>query len=342
MAAGRMTDCITSGRMTLDEARHRYGVALAARYAPKTQAIYGDSVALFVRWLSADSDAGTREITSVTRADIERYQEHLAASGAARQTQALRVRAVKRFFEWLVERGLLFQSPTQGIHEAPRASSSSAGPRQLPVVLTQGEVRLLLVQPNTGTAMGVRARAVLELLYATGMRRAELVALDVADVDLTAGLVRIRAGKGGKARVVPFGKTAKRWLGEYVRTVRPRLQSRRHRRDRVREHDRAFFLDRHGRRVSGEVVYLTVKDAARSAGIEKPCHVHGLRHAMATHMIAEGADIVTVQKLLGHSDPGITSSVYTRVYPKDLRAEHCRTHPEKDRGPSTRDGGTTE
>ena len=257
----------------------------------------------------------------MTRAEIERYQAHLADRARpqplALQTQASRIRAVKRWFEWLVERGFLFESPTRGIVETPK------GMKKLPAVLTVAEVEKLLQHPNTSTPRGIRDRALLEVLYATGLRRGELVALDLADVDLDRGLVRVRSGKGRKGRVVPMTQAAKRWGKVYVNEVRPRYD-----RD-LRRREVAFWLNRFGERLSGTMVLVLMHEAARAAGITKKAHVHALRHACATHLLQGGADIVTIQKTLGHADPTITSQVYTRVYPKDLQDEHRRTHPRE-------------
>ncbi len=301
--------------MTLDEALDRFCRGMAARnYAPATRVAYREHLRTFLKWLGPG--AGQREARSITRQDIVRYQEHLVSQGRKKSTQAARVRGLKRLFEWLVEQGHLFQSPTDRIVETP------VGSKSLPEVMTHEEVARLLEIPNVSTWIGVRDRAILELLYATGLRKSELLALDVADVDLEGLTVRVRAGKGRKGRVVPFGSEAKRWLREYVRDVRPRRQAK-------RPQERAFFLNRTGRRLSGERTWQIVSEAAREAGIRKRVTVHSLRHAFATHMLAGGASITTIQKLLGHADPTITSQVYARVYPADLKREHDRTHPRE-------------
>ena len=299
--------------MTLDEAYLRFQDALHARnYAPSTRSNYRHGVEGFLAWLG--EGAGTRPVTSVTRGTIEGYQAHLAERGLAKATQAVRVRALKRWFEWLVDRGFLFESPTRGIVETPR------GMRQLPAVLTEGEIERMLSTPNTATKDGLRDRAILELLYATGIRRGELVALDLGDLDLDRGLCHVRSGKGRKGRVVPFGASAKRWLRLYLREARPRYEKKP---SRVR----AVFLGRFGDRLAGPRVHQIVRRVAEEAGVTRKADVHAFRHAFATHLVRAGADIVTVQRLLGHSSPGVTSQVYTRVAPREVKETHARTHP---------------
>ena len=156
------------------------------------------------------------------------------------------------------------------------------------------EVEKLLQHPNTSTPRGIRDRALLEVLYATGLRRGELVALDLADVDLDRGLVRVRSGKGRKGRVVPMTQAAKRWGKVYVNEVRPRYD-----RD-LRRREVAFWLNRFGERLSGTMVLVLMHEAARAAGITKKAHVHALRHACATHLLQGGADIVTRICMLPH------------------------------------------
>lgn len=301
--------------MTLDEAYVRFVEALAERhYAPATRTAYRDHLRAFLRWLGPD--AGTRAVPSIGRADVERYQEMLVGSALAKETQALRIRALKRWFEWLEERGILFQSPAHRIVETP------AGRRKLPRVLTAAEVERMLAVPNPSLRRGVRDRAMLEVLYATGVRRGELVALDVFDVDLDLGVARIRSGKGRKGRVVALTAESKRWLRTYLAEVRPRYEP--HRRG-----ERALFVDRQGRRISGEVVGNVVRAAAQGAGIASRVTVHSFRHAFATHLRQRGAPIGVIQKLLGHANPWITSEIYTRVVPSEVKAEHERTHPRE-------------
>ena len=299
--------------LTIADARTRFDASLVAgRYAEATRLTYGAQLGAFVAWLGPDGPH--REVRSVTPAVIDRYRAHLASLALAPNTVSLRLRALRRWFAWLVERGHLFVSPLEGL-ELPR----ERGADRLPEVLTRSEVERLLAALSTSTGCGVRDRALVELLYATGLRKHEVVALDVADVDLGGAVVRVRSGKGARGRVVPFGASAKRWLGEYVRRIRPQQQ-------RLRPRERAFFLDRSGRRLSSQVVYRTVAAAGRAAGIEKPCHVHLLRHTCATHLVAGGADLDVVQRMLGHQRAS-TSQRYTRLAPVDLKREHDRTHP---------------
>ncbi len=299
---------------TLAQALKAYERALAGRrFAATTRTLYLGHLRAFFKWLG--EDAADRLITSLTREELERYQQNLRSSPLALNTQAGRVGTLKRWLGWLVERGDLFANPAESLCE------SVPGHRRLPRVLSLDEVAAMLAHPNISTVTGKRDRAVLELLYSTGIRRSELVSLDVADVDLERGLLCVRHGKGRTSRVVPFGPSAKNWVFNYLEQARPKQL--------VDERERALFLDRYGKRLSGQMVYLRVKDAIRAADIPaaKRPSVHSLRHAFATHMMREGADIPTLQKLLGHACPSTTSAVYTRVEPLDLAEEYARTHP---------------
>ncbi len=321
--------------MTLDEAYVRFGTALDQRhYAPSTRRAYRDHLRGFLRWLGPD--AGLRALTSVTRAELARYQDGLASGALAKESQALKLRAVKRWFEWAVDRGYLFESPASRLVETP------PGHRRLPPVPTQDEMKHMLAVPNTSLTGGIRDRAILEVLYATGLRRNELIALDVFDVDLDTALVQVRSGKGRKGRVVRLTTEATRWLRTYLDRVRPRYQPPRRgeplrgeprpgatRGGEPRGGERALFVDVRGRRIGGDAVRRAVRAAARGAQITTPIRVHSFRHAMATHLREAGASIVVIQKLLGHSSPAITSALYTRVRPIEVKAEHARTHPRE-------------
>jgi integrase/recombinase XerD len=188
--------------------------------------------------------------------------------------------------------------------------------RSLPHVLSREEVETLLAQPDLSTAFGRRDRAMLELLYASGLRVSELVGLSVADLHLEMGFVRV-LGKGAKERLVPVGRSALGYLKEYLELARPKLTARRL--------SDTLFLSKLGRRMSRQQFFLLLKKYAQAAGIKKEVSPHKLRHSFATHLLGGGADLRSVQAMLGHADLA-TTQVYTHVSPERLKAIH-KFHP---------------
>jgi integrase/recombinase XerD len=237
------------------------------------------------------------------------YLRDLQARGCAPATRARRLSCLRRFYRFLTLEGLVGTDPTAAV-PSPRRGL------KLPRVLTADEVDRLLTQPRTSTPTGLRDRAMLELLYATGLRVSELVALKVADVNVAQGYVRC-LGKGQRERVVPFGSVAARYLQAYLTEVRPRLVARR---------SPYLFVNRQGRPLSRQALWKLIKKYARGAGIDKTIGPHVLRHSFATHLLENGADLRTVQELLGHADIS-TTQIYTHVSTAHLREVYARAHP---------------
>ncbi len=299
--------------MLTSDALDGFARALDSRnYSPRSVKIYRQHLADFRRWLGGE--AGTAQVTTITEERLQDYQLTLKARKLSPHTQGARIRVVKLWLAWLVEEGQLFQSP------ADRIVVGRVKARRLPRVLTRSEVERLLSQPDTERPSGIRARAILELLYATGLRKAELLALDLSDLDLEARSVRVREGKGRKHRVLPFGKPAQASLRSYLKEVRPRWV-------KPRSGQAALFVGRSGNRLGPDRLPQIVRAAATSAGLTHGSAPHGLRHAFATHMIQGGADLITVSRLLGHASPTTTANLYAHLVPSDLKAEHQRTHP---------------
>lgn len=240
---------------------------------------------------------------------VPSYLRDLQARGCAPATRARRLSCLRRFYRFLASEGLVEADPTAAV-PSPRRGL------KLPQVLTVGEVDRLLSQPRTSTSTGLRDRAMLELLYATGLRVSELVELKVADVNVTQGYVRC-LGKGRRERVVPFGSVAARYLRAYLTEVRPRLVGRR---------SPYLFVNRRGRPLSRQALWKLIKRYARLAGIVKTISPHVLRHSFATHLLENGADLRTVQELLGHADIS-TTQIYTHVSAAHLREVYARAHP---------------
>jgi integrase/recombinase XerD len=218
--------------------------------------------------------------------------------------------AVRSFHRFCVEEGLLAVDPSGDVG-APRV------PQGIPKALTEAEVEALLGAVPGDGPRPQRDRAILELLYAGGLRISELVGLDLGDVDLLDGLVRV-LGKGSKERVVPLGRSAREAIGDYLTTGRPELASK------VRTS--ALFLNARGGRLTRQGAWLIVRAAADRAGLRGRLHPHVLRHSCATHMLDRGADIRVVQELLGHASLS-TTQVYTKVSPERLRAVYDAAHP---------------
>lgn len=280
-----------------------------ADLAPSTVQAYRHDVDAFVTWiepLGLDGPGG------VDRKRLRRYLAFLATTGKSRRTIARRASALRRYFGWLRRRGVLATDPSAGL-------SAPKGEARLPRVLRPDEMRELLVDepPPAGddvsTAVRARDDAVLELLYGSGIRVAELAALDVDDVDL--GNARMQVwGKGGKARMVPLSEPAVDAVRRWLATGREHLFG-------DGSPAAAVFLNRRGRR-------LTPRDARRilDRRAAAPTHPHALRHTFATHLLDGGADLRVVQELLGHADLSTTQR-YTHVSKERLRRVFDETHP---------------
>jgi integrase/recombinase XerD len=269
-----------------------------------------------LRALAAWLDArGVLDVRQLGRAEVDAYVASVRAPKvkAAPHTIEGRIGALKGFFRFLVDTNRILLSPAEHVRE--RNLSHLVGP-----TMTVAQAQKLLAAPNTSLPHGVRDRALLELLYGTGLRRDEVGKLSIFDVDLAGGLVRVNEGKGGKARVVPLGSQAAHWLGLYLEHVRPRLAGRRH----ARTDRHTLFLGRSGEELSGPGLGKIVDAAARAAGVRASCHM--LRRTMATELLRGGADIITVARILGHASPQTTQR-YTKVETTDLRLVHARHHP---------------
>lgn len=269
----------------------------------------------FVEWCRERSIERPEE---VTRPILLRYQRRLfhyrqeSGKPLSWSTQHLRLTAIRSFFRWLTVESHILYNPASELH-LPRR------PHRLPkAVLTQSEAEQVINQPDARTAAGVRDRAILETLYSTGMRRSEIVALGVYDVDLAGGLVTVRGGKGGKDRVIPIGARAVAWIDRYLVEVRPHLM--------VLPEDETLFIADSGKAFHPQALSKRVKGFVEASGIGKQGSCHLFRHTMATLMLDGGADIRFIQQMLGHASIS-TTEIYTHVAIKTLKAVHERTHP---------------
>ncbi|MGH2588102.1 MAG: site-specific tyrosine recombinase/integron integrase [Dehalococcoidia bacterium] len=267
---------------------------------------------------------------TVTRPGFRQYLAALDTDGVARGSVARKVSTIHTFYRHLVNEGVLEVDPLRELRPPKK-------PQTLPRVLPEGAIGALLAAPNVETDTGVRDRAILELLYAAGVRVRELTGLDVEHLDLHEMTVRV-TGKGNKQRIVLFGEPAERALRSYLKTVRPHVARK--------PAQRALFLNKDGGRLSPRAVELLVRKYAAAAGIDERAYPHLLRHSFATHMLDGGADLRIVQELLGHSSAA-TTQIYTHVTEQRQRqtytdAFYNQWQPRRRKGTGKREQGTDE
>lgn len=275
--------------------------------SPHTRAAYRTDLIEFGRFLAG------RRITSpagIGRAEIVAFLMEGRDAGLLSTTIARRLAAIRSWFRYLHAEGLLAADVAETM-DAPRVW------RVLPDALTQREVDRLLAAPDIDRPHGVRDRALLELLYATGLRVSEAAGLTLDRVSLEDRMLRC-LGKGGRERVVPFGETAAAWLRRYLEEERPRLARR--------SSSPALFLSARGGPLNRRTIWARVRRYAARAGLVKHVHPHTLRHTFATHLLANGAPLRVIQEMLGHADIA-TTQIYTHVDAGRLKQVHERFHP---------------
>ena len=255
------------------------------------------------------SELEQKELTGIQYVDLTNFlqglQERLSARSVMRKIVSLRV-----FYKFLILDGYLTENPAQNLH-MPRFWHT------LPKYLTKLEIEALMACPNLGSPHGIRDRAMLEMLYATGLRITELIRLKVGEVNLEIGILQI-IGKGDKQRLVPFGETARDWLRKYMLSSRSRFLKG--------CTSRFVFLTQQRRPMSRQYFWILLNRYARSLGWKKKLNPHMLRHSFATHMLENGADLRAVQIMLGHADIS-TTQIYTHVTRQHLKEVYARTHP---------------
>lgn len=301
------------------QARFREHLEIRGR-AARTVRSYQDILKPFLTFLEA---AGLSSLSELTAELLEAYRVELFSRrhrgrALSRAYQVTNLAGIKAFLGFLARAGHLAVDLSTAL-ELPRV------PRSLPkVILTEAEVRQLLERQDLTSALGVRNRALLEVLYGTALRNAEVLGLQLTQVDLEARLVRVERGKGGKSRVVPLGEEARFWLSEYLVRARPLLVGA-----RPCAH---VFLTSRQQPFSRNTLTAAVRRLAREAGLTKRVTPHVLRHSCATHMLRRGAGLRHLQKMLGHETPTSTQ-IYTHVEVSDLRRVLERCHPRERRQP---------
>lgn len=274
---------------------------------PNTLAAYRSDLELFALWLGEQGGG----LLAAQRETLLSYLQERSIEGARPRSTARLLSSLRRFYRYLVRERLREDDPSARI-DSPRLG------RPLPKSLTEDEVEALLNAPDITTPLGLRDRAMLETLYATGLRVSELVGLTVTQISLTQGVVKV-IGKGRKERLVPLGELAVEWLERFMRESRPVLQT-------TGQPSASLFPSRLGEGMTRQAFWQLIKRYAVRSGINKPLSPHTLRHAFATHLLNHGADLRVVQLLLGHSSLS-TTQIYTHVARERLKALHAAHHP---------------
>jgi integrase/recombinase XerD len=264
----------------------------------------------FARWLTT---AGIADVREVTRETIQAYRQWLAAQSYTPHTLHAKLIGVSRFFAHLEATDALLVNPCAGLRLPPLGDRLPRG------VLTKEEALRVLVVPDVRTQAGIRNRAILELFYSTGLRGAEMAGLSVPDVDTRGGFVRVRRGKGAHERIVPMGEAAAAAVRAYLDKVRNLWEQ---------PGERALWLSvKHPHPpMTQQAIAVMVKGCLRAAGLERPGRTHLWRHTCATHLVAGGANLAAVQRLLGHRSLRTTQR-YTRVAANEVREMHAKSHP---------------
>ncbi len=250
------------------------------------------------------------DLTQVLPQDVEDYANGLLRRGKSPATVTRSMASIKSFFHYLMDRGLVDQNPAKGV-------SPAKVERKLPQVLTGREVELFLEQPQCTDLKGYRDRAMLELLYATGIRVSELIALDVDDLNLRSQML-VCYGQNGKVRQIPLYTAAARALEDYLHNARPHLVNT--------PDETALFVNMSGERMSRQGFWKLIKYYQEKAGIQKDITPHTLRHSFAAHLLENGADLRSIQEMLGHADISSTQ-IYSKLVNQKIKDVYQRAHP---------------
>ena len=273
--------------------------------SPNTLSSYLRDVRQYLDWLGEKGISPTQAV----HADVEAYTRSMTARGKSAATVTRSQASLKSFYSWMMEIGQISENPARGL-------SQTKVERKLPHILTSREVELFLEQPDPSDAKGCRDKAMLELLYATGIRVSELIGLNLDNINLSAGF--IRCANRGKERIIPLYQAAVRALQNYLDRVRPQMV----------EHpdEKALFVNMSGERMSRQGFWKIIKHYQEKAGIQKDITPHTLRHSFAAHLLENGADLHSIQEMLGHADISSTQ-IYTQVVSQKLKDVYNKAHP---------------
>ncbi|MGN0075368.1 MAG: tyrosine recombinase [Parafannyhessea sp.] len=284
----------------------------ARLFSSNTVRAYASDLDSYVRWLER---SGVDPLT-VSHTQLRGYLADMNMAGYSTSTMNRRLSAVRDLYKWLLDEGIAEQDSAAAIASPKRAKS-------LPKTLTESEAEAILGVCGGTDVRDMRDRAFLELLYATGARISEISSLDVGDVDLSQRQVRL-FGKGSKVRIVPIYKLACERVANYVRDARPILSAK-----SAREHEHALFLSTRGNRMSADALRTVFERRATESGIGRRVTPHAMRHTFATELLAGGADLRSVQTLLGHSDLS-TTQIYTHLTIDRMKAAARQAHPRSE------------
>ena len=268
---------------------------------------YGHGLTRFVDYLR---EREVQDVREVGKFDVQGFLLALKKMNLKTKSIVRNLAAIRSFFRFLIQEGILEANPLENL-ESPKVA------RTLPEILSLKEIEQILEQPNVQTPLGVRDRAMLEMLYATGMRVSELTQLPTHQVSLEGGYVLLY-GKGSKERVVPLGSEALKWVALYLKTSRGILSKG--------KESPSLFINRSGKGMSRQRFWRNLKDYAQRAGLHKRITPHLLRHSFASHLLERGADLRSIQMMLGHADIS-TTQIYTHVTGERLKKVHKRYHP---------------
>ncbi len=277
---------------------------LESGLSKNTLSAYRSDLELFARFLQ------DKRLIHANAGDIQSYLAHLLSQSSKASSVARFLSTLRRFYRYQIREGRLEVDPCAHIRSPKQG-------RKLPTSLSESQVADLLDAPDLNTSLGLRDRAMLETLYATGLRVTELVKLELLEVNLQVGLVRI-IGKGNKERLVPLGEQALRWIDQYLQTARADILKQ--------QQSNSLFVTARGSAMTRQAFWHSIKKYAVLAGINSHLSPHTLRHAFATHLLNHGADLRSVQMLLGHSDLS-TTQIYTHVARERLQSIHGQHHP---------------
>ena len=268
---------------------------------------YGHGLVQFLDHLKGKKILDVREVGKV---DVQGFLLALKKKSLSTKSIVRDLAAIRSFFRFLIQEGFLETNPVENL-ESPKVAKT------LPEILSLKEIEQILEQPNVQTPLGMRDRAMLEMLYATGMRVSELTHLPTHQVSLEGGYVLLY-GKGSKERVVPLGSEAMKWVALYLKAARGTLSKG--------KESPSLFINRSGKQMSRQRFWKNLKDYAKKAGLHKRITPHLLRHSFASHLLERGADLRSVQMMLGHVDIS-TTQIYTHVSGEKLKKVHKRYHP---------------
>ncbi len=272
-----------------------------------TLSAYQTDLKGLAKWAASGHGGG---LLSLNKIHLQSYLAHRITQGIKARSTARMLSTLRRFYQYQIRENRLSEDPS-ALLESPKLGVP------LPKTMSEREVEALLEAPDLSDPLGLRDRAMLELLYATGLRVSELVNLEITDISLAQGVLRV-VGKGDKERMVPMGEEAASWIRNYVKNARG---------DILGQHvSNSLFVTRRGSAMTRQMFWVIIKRHAKTAGIRESLSPHVLRHAFATHLLNHGADLRVVQMLLGHSDLS-TTQIYTHIAKERLKELHAQHHP---------------